>query len=153
MTFVVHVEPVIDVKRDCWCRGEAHTPSCKPATYTNTGWQVNITCDGKNVAWGSIFSPRYLRMRRRKGVGKNIPYIYAVGTSESFRGLGLCKRVLHELHTIAQREYRCDQVRLDATTMGKPVYERVGYVVDQRPNGEGWWYSGTPMTITFAKED
>jgi hypothetical protein len=137
------------------CRHRRTDPpcTCGPEREVVTAVKIEIMCGDHPISWGSMYSPEYIigwEVKEGDHWDNHIPYIYAVGTDGPFRGMGLCKRVLTELHAIARDEWGATAIHLDATEMGHPVYERMGYVV--APRDQGWLYRGTPMTITFAKE-
>jgi GNAT superfamily N-acetyltransferase len=72
-----------------------------------------------------------------------IAWIAMVLTDPAFRGRGLATALLE--HAIAYlREHGSRSIRLDATALGRPVYEKLGFRVD----GEANRYFGRPTALT-----
>lgn len=79
-----------------------------------------------------------------------VAWIAMVLTRAEFRGRGLATALLK--HSLAWLESRgVESVRLDATALGRPVYEKLGFTVD----GEITRYRGTPslQTMTLFNPD
>lgn len=61
----------------------------------------------------------------------DVAWIAMVLTEESFRGRGIATGLMQ--HALAWLdELRIRSVRLDATALGRPVYEKLGFVVDEQ---------------------
>jgi GNAT superfamily N-acetyltransferase len=62
--------------------------------------------------------------------GQRLAWIGMVLTRMKFRGQGLARRLLTETLTLCDR-MKIETVKLDATDLGKPLYERFGFRVEQ----------------------
>jgi RimJ/RimL family protein N-acetyltransferase len=62
--------------------------------------------------------------------GQRLAWIGMVLTRMKFRGQGLARRLLAETLTLCDR-MKVETVKLDATDQGKPLYEKLGFRVEQ----------------------
>jgi len=80
--------------------------------------------------------------------GHRLAWIGMVLTRMQFRGQGLARRLLTEALALCDR-MKIETVKLDATDMGKPLYEKFGFRVEQR--AERWAGPGsTKVTHSSA---
>ena len=94
---------------------------------------VGIEVDGDLVSTGTLFC-----------YGRRLAWVGMVLTRIAFRGRGFAWRILTELLRLADRK-AIETVKLDATDQGQPLYEKLGFRVEQpvarwiRPGERGVW--------------
>ena len=79
--------------------------------------------------------------------GHRLAWIGMVLTRMQFRGQGLARRLLTEALTRCDR-MKIETVKLDATDLGKPLYEKFGFRVEQR--AERWAGPGSTKVALFS---
>ena len=96
---------------------------------TYRGW-VALTPDGAVVAGGGLvvipWPPGPFTMDPRCG------FVFNVYTDPAHRKQGLGRRVMDAMHDWCRGE-GIKRVALNASTVGRPVYEAMGYAVDNEP--------------------
>jgi GNAT superfamily N-acetyltransferase len=72
--------------------------------------------------------------------GTKLAWIGMVLTRIKYRGRGFAMRLLNETLRLAD-EWGIESVKLDATDLGQPLYEKLGFRAEQPV--ERWWREGT----------
>lgn len=80
---------------------------------------LGIDVDGDLVSTGTLFC-----------YGRRLAWVGMVLTKIAFRGRGFARRILTELLRLADRK-AIETVKLDATDQGQPLYEKLGFRVEQ----------------------
>jgi GNAT superfamily N-acetyltransferase len=80
---------------------------------------LGIDVDGDLVSTGTLFC-----------YGRRLAWVGMVLTKVAFRGRGFARRILTELLRLADRK-AIETVKLDATDQGQPLYEKLGFRVEQ----------------------
>lgn len=79
--------------------------------------------------------------------GTDLAWIGMVLTSKEYRGRGFARTLMrHALDYIESRGIGC--VKLDATDMGRPLYEQLGFVTESPI--ERWWRAPAPVEAAAA---
>jgi GNAT superfamily N-acetyltransferase len=72
--------------------------------------------------------------------GHRLAWIGMVLTRIKYRGRGFAMRLLNETLRLAD-EWKIESVKLDATDLGQPLYEKLGFRAEQPV--ERWWRAGS----------
>jgi GNAT superfamily N-acetyltransferase len=80
---------------------------------------LGIDVDGDLVSTGTLFC-----------YGRRLAWVGMVLTKVAFRGRGFARRILTELLRLADRK-AIETVKLDATDQGQPLYEKLGFRIEQ----------------------
>src|SRR5205085_7325306 len=79
--------------------------------------------------------------------GTDLAWIGMVLTAAEYRGRGFARALMrHALDYVETRGVGC--VKLDATDMGRPLYERLGFVTESLI--ERWWRAPTVLKTAAA---
>ena len=82
--------------------------------------------------------------------GKRLAWIGMVLTQIKYRGRGYAMRLLKECLRLAD-EMSVASVKLDATNLGQPLYERLGFRAEQPV--ERWWRAGKENANTESRPE
>jgi GNAT superfamily N-acetyltransferase len=78
--------------------------------------------------------------------GSGLAWIGMVLTDPEKRGQGLARRLME--HALAYLEGRAEWIKLDATDMGRPLYEKLGF--EEECKVERWSRPGDPNTVRLG---
>lgn len=79
--------------------------------------------------------------------GPKLAWIGMVLTKIKYRGRGYAMRLLQECLRLAD-EMKIESVKLDATNLGQPLYEKLGFRAEQPV--ERWWRAGRQHTANSS---
>jgi GNAT superfamily N-acetyltransferase len=91
---------------------------------SNPGEGVEIVSGGGATLIPWPPGPRYLGMR--------LAFVYNVYTEPAHRGRGLARKVMAAIHDFCRAE-GIGSIALNASTVGRPLYESLGYRVTESP--------------------